>query len=125
MVYGMALALLVITWSFPPAGIVLQGAWLIWVLFENRRQTVLIWLTFPLFILVHLIAEIRIYGPEGIIAIVDLPYSVLAVAVAIRARSKVPWWQSLILTPPMTSVAVLLLIDSFGVGWPSYPWIRH
>lgn len=122
MPYGIAIAMLLTTWFFPPAGIVLQGAWLVWILVDKERQSVWIWLSGPTLFLVHFLSDVRVIGPSGLLLILDFPFTIVSIFIAINAHPKIPWWLTLLLTSPLTSIALVLILQHFGFENPRIPW---
>lgn len=112
MAYAIATLYLLITWFNPAIGIVLQGPWLILVFVLVERHRNLVWLSFPTLILVYLICEIRMTGPEALLYFLNLPYSLISIAIAVRMRRQIPWWLTLVLTSPF-----LILLMLAAVVW--------
>jgi hypothetical protein len=101
--------LLMLTWFAPAAGVATQILWLLWVLITPSPHARLIWVTGATLVLVQILSEFRMEGPEALIGLLDLPYSLVSLAIAYRYRKLVPWWVSLPFTAPIVAFLIVLL----------------
>jgi hypothetical protein len=110
MVYLAAAALMAVSLVSPGLGIILQGAWLLWAYLDPSRRRMLVRLALPVFLALHLVLQLFPAGPQDAYVLLDIPYSLGAIAVAVRARREIPWWVTLLCTAPLVGLALAALV---------------